>query len=92
MAETARCSHSPRYILAAVSIKQGLWTTGYGLGIKHGLGIKRGMLALYKNIAHSPEVPAHIGLTISIAGKEKEDTESHKIGELYEFSNESSLD
>ena len=49
-----------------------------------------GMLALYKNIAHFPEVPAHIGLTI--AGKEKEDTESHKIGELYEFSNESSLD
>ena len=48
------------------------------------------MLALYKNIAHFPEVPAHIGLTI--AGKEKEDTESHKIGELYEFSNESSLD
>ena len=47
-----------------------------------------GMLALYKNIAHFPEVPAHIGLT----GKEKEDTESHKIGELYEFSNESSLD
>ena len=42
----------------------------------------------YKNIAHFPEVPAHIGLT----GKEKEDTESHKIGELYEFSNESSLD
>ena len=51
-----------------------------------------GMLALYKNIAHFPEVPAHIGLTISIAGKEKEDIESHKIGELYEFSNESSLD
>ena len=51
-----------------------------------------GMLALYKNIAHFPEVPAHIGVTISIAGKEKEDTESHKIGELYEFSNESSLD
>ena len=51
-----------------------------------------GMLALHKNIAHFPEVPAHIGLTISIAGKEKEDTESHKIGELYEFSNESSLD
>ena len=50
------------------------------------------MLALYKNIAYFPEVPAHIGLTISIAGKEKEDTESHKIGELYEFSNESSLD
>ena len=47
-----------------------------------------GMLALYKNIAHFPEVPAYIGFT----GKEKEDTESHKIGELYEFSNESSLD
>ena len=31
MAETASCSHSPRYILAAVSIKQGLWTTDYGL-------------------------------------------------------------
>ena len=44
-----------------------------------------GMLALYKNIAH-------MGLTKSIAGKEKEDTESHKIGELYEFSHESSLD
>ena len=52
-----------------------------------------GRLALYiKNIAHSPEVPAHIGLTISIAGKEKEDTESQKIDELYEFSNDSSLD
>ena len=51
-----------------------------------------GRLALYKNIAHFPEVPAHIGLTISIAGKEKEDTESHKIDELYEFSNNSSLD
>ena len=50
------------------------------------------MLALYKNMAHFPEVPAHIGLTISITEKEKEDTESHKIGELYEFSNESSLD
>ena len=47
-----------------------------------------GMLALYKNIAHFPEVPAHIGLT----GKEKEDTESHKINELYEFSNDSSRD
>ena len=50
MAETARCSHSPRYILAAVSIREGLWTTDYGLrttdyglGIKHGLGIKRGL-------------------------------------------------
>ena len=43
MAETARCSHSPRYILAAVSRKQGLRTTDYGLGIKHGLGIKRGL-------------------------------------------------
>ena len=57
MAETARCSHSPRYILAAGSIRQGLWTTDYGLrttdyglrttdyglGIKHGLGIKRGL-------------------------------------------------
>ena len=51
-----------------------------------------GRLALYKNIGHFPEVPAHIGLTISIAGKEKEDTESHKIDELYEFSNDSSLD
>ena len=56
MAETARCSHSPRYILAAVSIKQGLWTTDYGLrtGYKtrtwyetrtthYGLGIKYGL-------------------------------------------------
>ena len=52
-----------------------------------------GRLALYiKNIANFPEVPAHIGLTISIAGKEKEDTESHKFDELYEFSNDSSLD
>ena len=54
-----------------------------------------GRLALYKNIAHFPEVPAHIGLTTSIAGKEKEqkeDTESHKIDELYEFSTNSSLD
>ena len=41
MAETARCSHSPRYILAAVSIK--IWTADYGLGIKHGLGKKRGL-------------------------------------------------
>ena len=43
MAETDYCSHSPRYILAAVSIKQGLWTTDYtdyGLGIKYGLKYK----------------------------------------------------
>ena len=50
MAETARCSHSPRYILAAVSIKHGLRTTDYGLrtGYKtrtkhYGLGIKYGL-------------------------------------------------
>ena len=35
---------------------------------------------------HFPKVPAHTGLTAySIAEKEKEDTESHKIDELYEF-------
>ena len=39
-----------------------------------------------------PEVPAHTVLTILIAEKEKEDTESHKFDELYEFSNDSSLD
>ena len=56
MVETARCSHSPRYILAVVSIKEGLWTTDYGLrtGYKtwtwyktrtthYGLGIKYGL-------------------------------------------------
>ena len=42
--------------------------------------------------AHFPKEPAHTGLTISIAEKEKEYTESHKIDELYEFSNDSSLD
>ena len=35
---------------------------------------------------HFPKVPAHTGLTAySIAEKENEDTESHKIDELYEF-------
>ena len=56
MAKTPRCSHSPRYILAAVSIKYGLRTTDYGLrtGYKtrtryktrttyYGLGIKYGL-------------------------------------------------
>ena len=56
MAEMARCSHSPRYILAAVSTKEGLWTTDYRLrtGYKiwtryktrtthYGLGIKYGL-------------------------------------------------
>ena len=47
---------------------------------------------LHKKIADFPKVPAHTGLTISIAEKVKEDTESHKIDELYEFSNGSSLD
>ena len=42
--------------------------------------------------AHFPKEPAHTGLTISIAEKEKECTESHKIDELYEFSNDSSRD
>ena len=44
---------------------------------------------LHKKIADFPKAPAHTGLTISIAEKEKEDTESHKIDELYEFSNDS---
>ena len=51
MAEPARCSDSPRHILAAVSIRQGLWTTDYGLrttdyGLRttdYGLGIKYGL-------------------------------------------------
>ena len=47
---------------------------------------------LPKKIAHFSKVPAHTGLITSIAEKEKEDTESHKIDELYEFSNDSSLD
>jgi len=37
-------------------------------------------------------VPAHAGLTYSIAEKEKEDTESHKIVELYDFLKDSSRD
>ena len=45
-----------------------------------------------KKISHFSKVPPHTGLTISIAEKEKEDTESHKIDELYEFSSDSSLD
>ena len=40
--------------------------------------------------AHFPKEPAHTGL--SIAQKEKEYTESPKIDELYEFSNDSSRD
>ena len=42
--------------------------------------------------AHFPKEPAHTDLTISIAEKEKEYSESHKIDELYEFSNNSSHD
>ena len=42
--------------------------------------------------AHFPKAPAHTDLTISIAEKEKEYTESHKIDKLYEFSNDSSRD
>ena len=45
--------------------------------------------------AHFPKEPAHTGLlnhTRSIAEKEKEYTESHKIDELYGFSNDSSRD
>ena len=42
--------------------------------------------------AYFPKEPAHTGLTISIAEKEIEYTESRKIDELYEFSNDSSLD
>ena len=45
--------------------------------------------------AHFPKEPAHTGLlnhTRSIAEKEKEYTESHKIDKLYEFSNDSSRD
>ena len=36
-------SSSPDYVKSSVSIKQGLWTTDCGLGIKYGLGIKRGL-------------------------------------------------
>ena len=39
--------------------------------------------------AHFPKEPAHTGL---LNEKEKEYTESHKIDELYELSNDSSLD
>ena len=46
-----------------------------------------------EKVAHLLKVPAHTGFTIySIAEKEKEDNESHKIDELYEFSNDSSRD
>ena len=45
----------------------------------------------HKKIAHFLKVPTHTGLTASIVEKEKEDTESHNIDELYEFSNDSSL-
>jgi len=41
----------------------------------------------------STEVPAHTGLLpYSIAEKEKEDTEKHKIVELYEFLKDSRRD
>ena len=85
MAETARCSHSPRYILAAVSIKQGLWTLwtkDYGLrnGYKtrtryktrtthYGLGIKYGLE--YKTRTE------HYGLSIK-------DEERYKIPIFYQ--------
>jgi len=38
------------------------------------------------------KVPAHTGLTVRDCRKEKEDTESHKIAELYEFLKDSSRD
>ena len=47
--------------------------------------------------AHFPKEPAHTAVyrfnhTRSIAEKEKEYTESHKIDALYEFSNDSNRD
>ena len=44
--------------------------------------------------AHFPKEPSHTGLTIldRLPKKKKEYTESHKIDELYEFSNDSSRD
>ena len=46
----------------------------------------------FKKIAHFPKAPAHTGLTILDCRKRQRSSESHKIDELDEFSNDSSHD
>ena len=79
--QATRASRSPRFRLHSPKIRK-----------KFRLFCRLMKTRLHKKIAHFSKVPAHTGLIISIAEKEKEDTESHKIDELYEFSNDSSLD
>ena len=73
-------------------------TEHYGLSIKHEIRSALNKFSherFYKwTAAHFPKEPAHTGLTIRdrLLKKKKEYTESHKIDELYEFSNDSSHD
>jgi len=50
------------------------------------------IIEVSKKIAHFQKVLVHTGLTILDIAEKEEDTESHKIAELYEFLNDSSHD